>query len=72
MIAEYNTHMDTLHYIKWFLWAAVMFGLLYAVQAPFRKTNRNLLKLLVWFIKLIIMIAQKRCGRSLMILQMRK
>ena len=34
-----------------------MFGLLYAVQAPFRKTNRNLLKLLVWFIKLIIMIA---------------
>ena len=34
-----------------------MFGLLNAVQAPFRKTNRNLLKLLVWFIKLIIMIA---------------
>lgn len=47
--------MDTLHYIKWFLWAAVMFGLLYAVQAPFRKTNRNLFKLLAWFIKLIIL-----------------
>ena len=49
--------MDTLHYIKWFFWAAAMFALLQAVQIPVRKTNSHLLKLFVWVIKLVLMIA---------------
>ena len=49
--------MDTLHYIKWFLWSAGMFALLHVIQIPLRKTDRTLFKVLVWILKVVLMIA---------------
>lgn len=49
--------MNILNYIGWFSCSLLMYVLLYAVQAPLWKSERNVVLLLVWVLKFLLMTA---------------